>query len=305
MTARSKPGFGRRIAMIIMAAVAIAGIGYFVHEYFQVHTVLAAGNARFTSAYVEAIADVEEGTHMLSLNMEQIRQNIMEAEPYLQVVGVRRQLPDTVIIEVSERRPAAYRPYGASWLLIDINTDILEITETNTVPECPVVEGISVDNPEIGALLETQDAFKISVMQEILQDLDQRDLFALIAVVDLTNINNITMESRDGLEIRLGQAERIGDKIKWVQNRLPALAREGQSDGLLDVSSGSFATYTMYDGPQSLPSSSPEEYGEESQASASPDGEEGEESSSTPSPGALWTVYESASPEPSAAPEAS
>lgn len=282
---RPRPTFGRRVVIILVIAVALAGMGYFIHEYFQVHHVVAAGNARFTSAYVEAIAGVEEGTHMLSLNTEQIRENIQRAEPYLQVTAVRRQMPDTVIIEVVERHPAAYLPYGASWLLIDINTDILEITDSTDVPECPVVEGISVENPEIGTLLVTQDAFKISIMQEILQDLDQRSLFSMIAVVDLTNINNITMESRDGLEIRLGQAERIGDKIKWIQNRLPALVREGESDGLLDVSSGSFATYTMYDGPQAYPSASPDA-----------------DTSSTPSPGALWTTYTDGHVNASAAP---
>lgn len=280
---KRKPSAGRRVGIILAAAVLIAGIGYFVYEYFQVRSVLTAGNARFTSAYVQTIADVAEGTHMLQVSEEQIRQNIQGAEPYLQVVSVVRRLPDTVIVEVVERRPAAFLPYSNDYLLIDISTDILEILETPDSLDCPVVEGISVENPQVGSEIETADAFKIAIMQEILQDLDSRNLFPLIAVVDLSNINNIRMESRDGLAIRLGQAERIGDKIKWVQNRLPAL--EGQSDGLLDVSSGSFATYTMFDGSQGTARalSSPSPQPESSDGAASGEAEESDGAAPDPS----------------------
>lgn len=267
-----KSSAGRRIALILAAAVLVAGLGYFVHVYFQVRHVVPAGNARFASSYIRTIADVAEGTHMLQVNEDQIRQNIQSVEPYLQVVSVQRQLPDTVVIEVVERRPAAFLPWEHQYLLIDINTDILEVLDSTDSPECPVVEGITVTDPKIGQDITTDDAFKISIMQEILQNLDNRDLFALIAVVDLTNINNIRLVSRDGLAIRIGQAERIADKIKWVQNRLPALAREGQSAGLLDVSSGSFATYTMYDENQHAQATS----GPSPSASGSPAPEESE-----------------------------
>lgn len=272
---KRRPSAGRRVGIILLAAVLIAGLGYFIYEYFQVRQVLPAGNARFTSAYVRAIADVAEGTHMLQVSEEQIRQNVQSVEPYLQVVSVTRRLPDTVVIEVEERRPAAFLPYENLFLLIDINTDILELADSAASPECPVVEGISVTDPHVGSEIETADAFKISIMQEILQDLDNRNLFPLIALVDLSNINNIRLESRDGLAIRLGQAERIGDKIKWIQNRLPALA--GQSDGLLDVSSGSFATYTMYEGGQG---------GVRSTASPEPSPSQPESTASQPDAGA-------------------
>ncbi|MBD5560900.1 MAG: FtsQ-type POTRA domain-containing protein [Clostridia bacterium] len=281
----------RRIALLLIVAVLIAGLGYFVYEYFQVRSVIPAGNARFTSAYIRAIADIAEGTHMLEVNEERVRSNVQSVEPYLQVTAVRRQLPDTVIIEVEERRPAAFLPYGNQFLLIDINTDILEITESDESVECPLVEGISVTDPQVGSEIVTEDAFKIAIMQEILLDLDSRSLFPLIAVVDLSNINNIRMESRDGLAIRIGQAERIGDKIKWIQNRLPALAREGESDGLLDVSSGSFATYTMYDedqasrpGPSPSPSPGSSASSPSSGTSALPEPEETGQGTASPEP---------------------
>ena len=148
---RRKTSPGRRAALILIIAVLLAGIGYFVYEYFQVRHVVPAGNAQFSSAYVRALADVAEGTHMLQVNEEQIRQNIQAAEPYLQVCAGRRRLPDTIIVEVEERRPAAYLPYESSYLLIDINTDVLEITDNAEDLECPVVQGITVTDPVIGS----------------------------------------------------------------------------------------------------------------------------------------------------------
>lgn len=241
-------GSGRTILAVLLTAVAITGIGYFVYAFFKVRHVQAAGNAFYTAEYVSALAGVPEETHMFAVDAGSIEKNIEGAEPYLHVIAVTRTYPDTVTVKVEERRPEAILSYNGQYLLVDLDGVVLETIADRSVTDRPLVEGIGVAGVVMGQPITTSDTFKLSVLQQILQELDARDLFSLIDVIDLTNINNIQLVSTNGLRIRFGQAEKISDKVKWIQNRLPALEREGQAAGTLDVSAGSFATYTMVDG---------------------------------------------------------
>lgn len=266
--------------MLIVAAVAVAGIGYFIYAYFQVRHVSAEGNAMYIGPYITALADVPEGTHMFQVDKDAVKNRIENAEPYLQVVSVRQQYPDTVVIQVAERRPVALLPYGAQYVLTDLGAVALETVSDPFAYDMPIVTGITVNSIEIGSPIVTEDEFKIAVMQEILQELNARDLFGMIESVDLSNVNNIILTSSNGLPIRFGQAEKVQDKVKWIANRLPALEREGQAEGTLDVSAGSFATYTMIDGAS--PSPSPSRDGNGPEASSPDEGEDAGEGSAEP-----------------------
>lgn len=276
--AKKKRSSTATIILLVIAAVAVAGIGYFVYAHFQVRHVVAEGNAMYTGPYIAALANVPQGMHMFEVDRQAIAARIENAEPYLRVTAIERRYPDTVAITVEERRPMALLPYGNQYLLVDAEATVLETVADPESLETPVVEGISVSGAQIGASVATEDEFKIAVMQEILQELKTRGLFDLIVSVDLSNINNIQLTSENGLRIRFGQAEKTPDKVKWIANRLPALEREGQSDGILDVSAGSFATYTMIDGAPAAsrqPSSNPSQDTDESSGQSSAPDDEG------------------------------
>ncbi len=123
----------------------------------------------------------------------------------------------------------------------------MEAISARPAENYPLVEGISVNAVNLGEQLVTDDGFKLTVMGEILAEMETKDLFVLIDTVDLSNVNNIRMISKDGLMIKFGQADKIPEKMKWIKNRLPELAKEGKSSGVLDVSAGSFATYRLED----------------------------------------------------------
>lgn len=266
------------IVLLVIAAVAIAGFGYFVYAYFQVRNVVAEGNALYTGPYIAALANVPERTHMFQVDRDAIATRIEGAEPYLRVTAVERRYPDTVAIQVEERRPIALLPYGSQYLLVDGQATALEAINDPDGTSIPVVEGISVSSVEIGSPIQTEDEFKIAVMQEILQELNARGLFDIIVSVDLSNINNIQLTSSNGLRIRFGQAEKTPEKVKWIANRLPALEREGQADGILDVSAGSFATYTIMDRDEATRKSrDPEPSATESSSPERSDGDDAEE----------------------------
>lgn len=241
---KHKSNLGRIILGIVILVLTVAGLLYFGYVFFQAEKVEVSGNGKYTDIYITNLAKIPEKTHMLMLNTDEIKSNIEEAEPYLEVLNIKKKLPQTVLIEVKERQPKALIEYADSYLMADDEGNILEILEV--LPEnrkYPIIQGFAVGSVSLGRTIGTDDTFKITVMSEILTALENRQITDSIYSIDISDINNINMQTSENLSVKFGQADKIVDKIKWIDRMLPTLKRDGRTSGVLDVSAGTFATY--------------------------------------------------------------
>ncbi len=231
---------------IVIAVLIIAGIGYFGYVFFKVENVEILGFGKFTEVYITGLADIDPDTHMLSLDEEKVKANIEEAEPYLEVVSVTKKLPQTVEIKVVERQPKVYIEHAGQYLLSDKEGNVLEML--STLPEgkgYPVVSGFTISGAALGKQITTEDTFKITVMGEIISALDGKKAAQSIVSMDLSDVNNIRMTTDTGLNIKFGQADKVADKVKWIEKMLPQLSRDGRKTGVLDVSTGNSGIFKM------------------------------------------------------------
>ena len=65
----------------------------------------------------------------------------------------------------------------------------------------------------------------------------------LISEIDLSNPNSIKLISKCGISIKLGQLDRLEEKMKWINAMLPELNKQGKTSGSLDVSTANSAYY--------------------------------------------------------------
>ncbi len=231
---------------VVIAVLIIAGVAYFGYVFFKVENVKVEGFGKFTEVYITGLADIDPDTHMLSLDEEKVKTNIEEAEPYLEVVSVTKQLPQTVVIKVVERQPKVYIEHAGQYLLSDKDGNVLEIF--STLPEgkaYPVVSGFTIGGAALGKPITTEDTFKITVMGEIVSALESKKAAQSIVTIDLSDVNNIRMATDTGLNIKFGQADKVADKVKWIDKMLPQLSKDGRKTGMLDVSTGNSGIFKM------------------------------------------------------------
>ena len=262
MKKQHKRSVGKTILAVVLTILILAGAGYFIYVYFQVEDVKVQGTVKFDTSYVVKLADVPPKTHMFLVDTEKIKENV-ETEPYLQVESIAKDYPKTLVIKVSERTPKALILYADKYWLIDGEANVLEMLDAQPAQQYPVVNGIAINSVNLGKPIDTEDTFKISVLSDILKELEAKDLFSTISTIDLSDVNNIKMQSYDGMTIKFGQSDKIADKMKWIKKMLPKLAADGNTSGVYDVTSGTSGTYRMTDDAaaqqaQPDPDSSPE-----------------------------------------------
>lgn len=271
MKKQHKHSVGKTILAVVLTILLLAGAGYFIYVYFQVEDVEVKGTAQYDVSYVVKLADVPPKTHMFLVDTEKIEENI-EAEPYLQVDGIVKAYPKTLVINVTERTPKALILYADKYLLVDGEANVLEILDEQPEQQYPVVSGITINSVNLGKIIDTEDTFKISVLSDLLKEMETKELFATISTIDLSDINNIKMQSYDGMTIKFGQSDKISDKMKWIKKMLPKLASDGNTSGIYDVTSGTSGTYRMTDtAAQTAGPGAPTEPTSEPDTTASPE----------------------------------
>ena len=113
---------------------ASAGLGFVVRDVFVV-----GRSATPKPTLLEALA-VNRGVPILAIDLDAARQRI-EALPWVRQASVRRMLPDTVVVEIVERRPLALWQHEKKFALIDEEGRVIVRDDVGPFRDLMVVVG--------------------------------------------------------------------------------------------------------------------------------------------------------------------
>jgi cell division protein FtsQ len=110
-----------KVALVLLGTaglLAAAAWAVLESRLFAVRAVEVTGTSRLSAAQVVAAADVLEGTPLARVDTGAVAGRVREL-PAVRTVDVVRRWPHRVQIVVRERAPAAVRPHGSSFSLVD------------------------------------------------------------------------------------------------------------------------------------------------------------------------------------------
>ncbi len=107
---------------------------------FQVKQVKVIGVERMDELQVYNIALGEIDRSMLSLDLASLRKQIMTLG-YVKDARISRRLPNTVVVDIVERQPAAIWQRDGRLALIDETGVVLAAVDARAVPDLPLVVG--------------------------------------------------------------------------------------------------------------------------------------------------------------------
>ena len=137
-----------RIARYALALAVVGYAGYrattlVLHaSALQVRRIAVHGNVRISSGEVQAIVDGLRGSSILTADLASYRRRLMES-PWIADVALRRVLPSTVEVFVSERRPMGLCRLGNTLYLIDAGGTLIdEFGPQYAEFDLPIVDGL-------------------------------------------------------------------------------------------------------------------------------------------------------------------
>ena len=123
-------------AIIILAVLAIL-----LCPWFDIKTKEVSGAEDISKQDIIKQAHLEAGNiNIFAFNSRKAKKDLLK-NPYIKDVKIKRKLPDTVIISVTQSQIRGYVPYLKSYLYIDDDGIVIDVKDSYTKPS-PVVVGL-------------------------------------------------------------------------------------------------------------------------------------------------------------------
>ena len=146
-------------AALLVAYAGYRGATLVLHaSSLQVRHIEVHGNVRLSSGEVQAIVNGLQGTSILTADLPAYRKRLMDS-PWVADVAMRRVLPGTVEVFVSERRPVGLCRMGTVLYLVDAHGTLIdEYGPQYAEFDLPIIDGL-VRSPDSGQpLIDEQRA---------------------------------------------------------------------------------------------------------------------------------------------------
>lgn len=146
-------GINQRVSSEIASAVGSAG--------FEVKRVEVTGINRIDELKVYEITLAQKDRSMMLVDIDQVRDDLLD-NGWIKEARISRRLPDTLVVEITEREPAAVWQRDGKLSLIDQTGFPLEDISKENLPDLPVVVGrkANMQVPELTALLDAAPALR-------------------------------------------------------------------------------------------------------------------------------------------------
>lgn len=209
----------------------------FSSSLFSIKTIEVSGNVKLSDEKIISLSSLELYTNIFNFKKSNIVQNLKE-NAYIESVKVSRKYPSTVNIEVEEREAKYMLQFADSYVYINNQGYMLEIS--NEKLELPILVGFTTDlsNIKAGNRINVDDLKKMNTVIKIYDSAKLNELNELITKIDISNSKNYSIEmASKGKIIYLGECSNYSDlKTRMLYLKSILEKTEGMSGELfLDI----------------------------------------------------------------------
>jgi cell division protein FtsQ len=223
---RSKPARRRRLralvswrALRILAAVLIVGYGgyrafdlVFAAGALRVERIRVHGNERLSSGEVQTLVRDLQGANILTVDLAAYRRILLKS-PWVSAVAIRRVLPSTIDVYVSERRPFGLCRLGNQLYLVDRDGTVMdEFGPQYAEFDLPIVDGL-VRAPRNGK--PTIDDARAELAARVVDSLQgSRELSRRVSQIDVTDAHDaVVLLDNDSALLHVGE-DRFKERLQ-------------------------------------------------------------------------------------------
>jgi cell division protein FtsQ len=202
----------------------------------QVRRVAIRGNARLSTGEIHALIDGLAGSNILTADLSLYRRRLLDS-PWVEHVAMRRLLPSTVEIFVSERRPIGLSRLRGQLYLVDRRGTIIdEFGPRYADFDLPIVDGL-VRAP--GTRDSSIDEVRAALAARVIDALaGHPELAARVSQIDVADVHDaVVLLDDDAALLHLGE-EQFAERLQYYVEIAPALRRNVRDMDYVDLRFG-------------------------------------------------------------------
>lgn len=221
-SSNESPGFIHRVIgkikyILIVLALIIGAIIVIYSPMFNIKSIEVEGNERLSKDKIIEISGLKNDVNMFKYTKIQIV-NSLTKNAYIESVEVTRKLPGTIGIKVTERHPTYMLQFADSFVYINNQGYILEIS--NERIDTPIIVGFKTDlnNIKPGNRVDIEDLKQLNMVIKIIGICEDNDITGVVTKVDVSNPKNYTLILEgQGKTVYLGDGNELTSRILYLK----------------------------------------------------------------------------------------
>lgn len=228
---------GTSIAGVLLAYAGYRGIDLVLTApALAIRRVAVTGNVRLSTGEIHALLDGLSGTSILTADLAAYRRRLLDS-PWVEDVAIRRLLPSTIEVFVSERRPIGLsRLRGQLYLVDRRGTLIDEFGPQYAEFDLPIIDGL-VRAPGTGqpAIDETRAELAARVIEAVAA---RAELATRVSQIDVSDAHDaVVLLDDDPALLHLGD-EHFVERLQYYLELAPALRENVREMDYVDLRFG-------------------------------------------------------------------
>ncbi|MBR3794878.1 MAG: FtsQ-type POTRA domain-containing protein [Clostridia bacterium] len=247
------------MAMSVLVVAVIAVLLVIVcSQVFVVRDVMVVGNRNLLREEVITQSGVKTGDNLMSISSHKLREEL-EKNRYIEYLSHGFDYRGTLTLRINERLGMAVVNELGLYYVLDEDGMVLEVAGSAYPVEVagPKVSGFVIDPNSritVGEKLPVHDRAQLEGMQDVLSALEDTNMLARTALLDVSNMENMYIMTAEGAKIVLGDTSGITTKLLIAREVLSVREARGDLRGAkIDVSNGENAHFI----PAVLPTVTP------------------------------------------------
>ena len=226
---------GRKVFRSLLFLALFTALIFLLREgesYFRVTDINVVGAYSVTAEELVRAGGITEGNSIFLIRENEVFEGITSEYPVVKAIEISRTLPDSIVINVLERKPVGYLMTADGFWMIDREA-VCFSNSGEPIEGLPLITGVE------GKMVVPGYPILCSARRELLKSFFNagiREDWLEIVQIDLTDSYNLVLHTGEGLEIWVGNAADLEQKLKLVKESLLHLPDDVEAK--LDVRSG-------------------------------------------------------------------
>ncbi len=205
---------------ILLSALVASFIFFMMSPLFNVVEIEVTGNGAISKETIISLSEIRIGDNIYKTSKEKIKQKIKQ-NAYIESVEVKRNLPNKIDLEVKERNTTYMLEYANSFVYINNQGYILEITSQSL--EVPIIMGYTTEQEElqVGNRLNKEDLNRLEMVLKIIESTEANGIVSKIDRINIANKQNYTLHMPEEKKIiYLGNASKLSSRMLYLKAAL-------------------------------------------------------------------------------------
>ncbi len=231
-TRARKTAIKRTAAVCIVLAVFLILSAVAVFIFFRINDVVISGSERYGEEELYSALGLSKGSNLILTSSKTLENRLRKAFPALDKITVKKQLPDKLVITVTDGVGEYFLKTGGDVYILDKSLRILEISEK--IPDdLPELISCDIQSAVLGEMLTFRTETHYNYLTRLLSDIRDHKAAPHINRIDMSEKFGVKLKYDDRFIISIGDAENASVKLTLAEEIIATLAENDK--GIIDA----------------------------------------------------------------------